>query len=104
MKQQRVETEDENWVKSIKIESCEEPESIPSTKIKVLNIPNLIGFFLGNEQKIKEASKEALITKNMRKIRKTEKSMIKRDNQAMMRLTCSSFSSSYAAVEKYISS
>ena len=67
MKQQRVETEDENWVKSIKIESCEEPESIPSTKIKVLNIPNLIGFFLGNEQKIKEASKEALITKKYEK-------------------------------------
>ena len=103
MKDKSKDFNENEWDSRLKKESDDEIKNESVSKIKVINIPNLIGFFLGNEQKLKEIYKNAIISENPNRIKQAKKMMIRRDNQAMIRLTNSSFCSTYAAISKYIS-
>ena len=94
------------WNSKIKNTTEDEPDSSENSKIKMLNIPSLIGFFLANESKLKQIHKTvvSLGIKNKKVLRQFEKLMIRRENQAISRLTSSSFSSTYAAIKKFIKS
>ena len=103
IKQKAKNNDDKEWNNPTKNTEDEEPISSENSKVKMLNIPNLIGFFLANESKLKQIHKTfaSLDTKNMKVLRQSEKLMIRRENQAISRLTSSSFSSTYAAIAKF---
>ena len=70
----------------------------------MINIPSLIGFFLANENKLKKIYKSSFKskTKNKKTNLHFENQMIRSENQAISRLTSSSFGQIYSTVSKFI--
>ena len=103
IKQQVKNNDGNEWNNPTKNTADEEPISSENSKVKMLNIVSLIGFFLANESKLKQIHKTvvSLSIKNKKVLRQFEKLMIRRENQAISRLTSSSFSSTYAAIAKF---
>ena len=55
------------------------------TKINMLNIPSLIGFFIGNESRINKIYNDAAKLNNARKSQASSELMIKRESQAIIK-------------------
>ena len=55
------------------------------TKINILNISILIGFFVGNESKINKIYNDAVKLNNARKSKAASELMIKRESQAIIK-------------------
>ena len=56
-----------------------------TTKINMLNIPSLIGFFIGNESRINKIYSDAAKLNNAKKSQAASELMIKRESQAIIK-------------------
>ena len=103
-KQQNKKNDGNEWNSMIKNAADEATSNNANSKVKMLNIPSLIGFFLANDSKLRQIHKTvvSLDTRNKKVLRQFEKLMIRRENQAISRLTSNSFNSTYAAITKFI--
>ena len=94
---------DFNWVRPIENLKEEIEKNIKNNdkKVKMINIPSLIGFFWANEDKLKQIFKIAALlkTKNKKFKKQFKNLMIRRENKSISRFKSWIFSSTYAAIE-----